>query len=191
MRDRTESRPDVGELPADFALFLGTPAPHKNVRPALAAFARAKVPCVVVGWAGRSDIFDFAGQQAPPDQVRVLGRLSDAEVVWLLRRATALVFPSLYEGFGLPLLEAQSQGCAVIASNAAALPEVAGDGALYFDPADPEAAVAQFLRLRDGDIRARLIEHARANLTRFSWERSALAIADMAGIRLGGVTSPR
>jgi glycosyltransferase involved in cell wall biosynthesis len=102
------------------------------------------------------------------------GYRSDAEVAGLLRSADALLFPSLYEGFGLPVLEAMQAGVAVACSRCAALPEVAGDAALYFDPRDV-ASIARAITQLAGDpaLRASLVERGRARVASFSWERAA------------------
>ncbi|MGN6408290.1 MAG: glycosyltransferase family 4 protein [Curtobacterium sp.] len=183
LRTAEEAAPPQ-EVPERFALFLGTPAPHKNIGPMLAAFAEAEIPTVVVGAASRTDIFGFGASGARPGSVVSVGRVDDRAVVWLLRRATALVFPSRYEGFGLPVIEAQEVGCAVVASSAAAMPEVGGDGALYFDPARPGDAVAQFQRLADAATREDLVDRGARNARRFDWEASADALARIAGVPL-------
>ena len=106
-----------------------------------------------------------------PEGVEARGHVPTAEVDDLMRRAAALVFPSLYEGFGLPPLEAMACGCPVASSNAGSLPEVVGDAARLFDPLDPEAIAAgvdEVLREPAAWSR-RGIEHARG----FSWERTA------------------
>jgi glycosyltransferase involved in cell wall biosynthesis len=112
-----------------------------------------------------------------PDGVEARGRVSAGEVVSLYRRAAAVVFPSLYEGFGQPPLEAMACGCPVACSNAASLPEVVGDAARLFEPNDPRAIAAA---VRDvladhGEWRRRGLEHA----AQFTWERTALAHEDV------------
>jgi glycosyltransferase involved in cell wall biosynthesis len=108
-----------------------------------------------------------------PDGVRSLGHVSRDELVSLYRTASGLVFPSLYEGFGQPTLEAMACGCPVASSNAASLPEVCGDAARLFDPGSTEdmiAAVEEILE-RPSEWSARGIERA----SRFSWEATARA----------------
>ena len=102
------------------------------------------------------------------------GYIPDAQVPVLLQHADLFVFPSWYEGFGLPALEAQIAGVPVACSRAASLPEVAGEGAAYFDPASDED-IARVLRqcLRDPNLRARLRQQGAANAGRFSWEQAA------------------
>jgi glycosyltransferase involved in cell wall biosynthesis len=108
-----------------------------------------------------------------PDGVEVLGHVPRPELVGLLQRASALVFPSLYEGFGQPPLEAMACGCPVASSNAGALPEVVGDAALLFDPRDPGAIAAAVL-----DVLAEpapWVERGFARARRFSWDETARA----------------
>ena len=112
-----------------------------------------------------------------PDGVEARGNVSLDELVSLYRRAAALVFPSLYEGFGLPPLEAMACGCPVACSVAASLPEVCGDAARYFDPDDAEAIAAAV-----ADVLADPAAGRRAGSTRaagFTWERSRRAHEDV------------
>ena len=105
----------------------------------------------------------------------------------LLKNARALVFPSLYEGFGLPPLEAQTLGCPVITSNAASLPEIAGDAALYFDPDDMPGLLAQLDRLEsEAGLESTLRERGLLNAGRYSWEASAEQILETVGITPAG-----
>jgi glycosyltransferase involved in cell wall biosynthesis len=106
-----------------------------------------------------------------PEGVRSLGHVSRGELVGLFQRAAALVFPSLYEGFGQPPLEAMACGCPVACSNAASLPEVVGDAARLFDPSSKDEivdAIEDVLANAD-DWRRKGIERAAA----FSWEETA------------------
>ena len=108
-----------------------------------------------------------------PDGVEVLGNVPAAELVSLYQRASALVFPSLYEGFGLPPLEAMACGCPVACSNAASLPEICGDAARYFAPDDPAEiarAVGEVL-----DEPAAWSARGIAQAAGFTWDHSAEA----------------
>lgn len=104
-----------------------------------------------------------------PDWVNRLGLVSSEELRELYRSASVLAFPSLYEGFGLPPLEAMASGCPVAASNAGSIPEVCGDAAVLFDPTDPEAIAAGISEAlaRSQELQARGIVHSRA----FTWDR--------------------
>ena len=113
-------------------------------------------------------------------RIKITGYVPDADVMPLLEHADLFAFPSLYEGFGLPVLEAQMAGVAVACSAAASLPEVAGDGATLFDPLSVDD-MARVLRecLSDPARRAALVEKGRANVARFSWERTARATLEV------------
>ena len=108
-----------------------------------------------------------------PDGVEARGHVARAEVVSLMQRASALVFPSLYEGFGLPPLEAMACGCPVASSNAAALPETVGDAARLFDPHDPRAIAEAIV-----DVLAdpqHWVDRGLARAATFSWDETARA----------------
>lgn len=108
------------------------------------------------------------------DIVKILGFVSDEQLQLLLKRAEFLVFPSLFEGFGMPILEAMTLGCPVISSNAGSLPEVAGDSAMYFDPKceDEFVALIDSIISENGIDRKSMIERGYENCKRFSWNRT-------------------
>jgi glycosyltransferase involved in cell wall biosynthesis len=108
------------------------------------------------------------------DRVTITGYVPEEYILPLLSHADLFVLPSLYEGFGLPMLEAQQAAVAVACSTAGSLPEVGGDGALYFDPTSVEH-IADTIRLclADATLRSQLILKGRANLSRFSWDKTA------------------
>jgi glycosyltransferase involved in cell wall biosynthesis len=150
-----------------FLLYPARPWPHKNHERLYEAFAllrreRPELRLVLTG----------GGHTGPvPDGVEARGNVTLEELGSLYRRAAGLVFPSRYEGFGLPPLEAMACGCPVACSNAASLPEVCGDAARYFDPGDGAAmarAVADVL-----DDPAPWAEKGLARAAGFTWERSA------------------
>ncbi|MCU0869584.1 MAG: glycosyltransferase family 4 protein [Burkholderiales bacterium] len=116
----------------------------------------------------------FGGDAALPDSVTHVGYVTDPQLRALYEAASCFVYPSFYEGFGLPPLEAMLCGCPVIVSRAASLPEVCGDAALYCDAADPRT-LADAMRSIMGDaaLRARLTEAGQARARTFSWERCA------------------
>jgi glycosyltransferase involved in cell wall biosynthesis len=162
----------------DYVLCVGNLTPSKNLAPVTRALAAAGISVVVVGAAGSRRVFT---QESPLDApgIHLAGRLTDGELALLLKNARALVFPSLYEGFGLPLVEAQALGCPVIASDRASIPEVAGEGAVYFDPMRPEDAVRRVRELDAGE-RERLVANGRRNIARFSWDRTAEVLLELA-----------
>jgi glycosyltransferase involved in cell wall biosynthesis len=151
-----------------FLLYPANRWPHKNHARLLEAFAlvrrqRPELRLVLTG-AGHDGI-------PLPDGVEARGRVSDDELVGVLQRASALVFPSLYEGFGQPPLEAMACGCPVACSSTTSLPEVVGDAARTFDPTDVEAIAAAVLDVLESPEpwSSRGLERAR----RFSWDETA------------------
>lgn len=176
----TPSRPELdmdGEEP--FVLCIGTFAKHKNLAAPLTALGEAGIRTVVVGARGSSRVFEAENTQSWPNAV-IAGRLLDEEIVWLYRHAVALVFPSMYEGFGLPIIEAQRLGCPVIASDRASMPEVAGEGALYIDPDRPEEIVEAVKKLMaDHERRDVLVAAGEINARRFLWDTSAAAVRSL------------
>lgn len=107
-------------------------------------------------------------------RIKMLGRVSDEELIGLYSGATAFIYPSFYEGFGLPPLEAQACGCPVIAANAASLPEVCGDSALYCSPYEVQDIAKQIdVLISNPQLAQSLREKGRANIQRYSWAASA------------------
>jgi glycosyltransferase involved in cell wall biosynthesis len=177
--------PRLGLQPQGYFVAVGSSNPTKNFRALLAAFAGLPARCdaqlVIVG--GTNDAV-FASEQRPVDGEHIVraGAVSDEELKALYQSALGLVFPSLYEGFGLPPLEAMQCGCPVAASTAASIPEACGEAALYFDPHSPAAIGAAMMRLFDEpelrqQLRARGARHARG----FSWEAAARVLIQHLG----------
>jgi glycosyltransferase involved in cell wall biosynthesis len=107
-------------------------------------------------------------------RIKLLGRVSDEQLIGYYSGAAAFIYPSFYEGFGIPPLEAQACDCPVIVANAASLPEVCGDSALYCSPYDINDIAAKIEQLISNPALAQsLKEKGRANVARFSWETSA------------------
>jgi glycosyltransferase involved in cell wall biosynthesis len=164
-------------VPERFALFVGTIEPRKNLGRLLEAHAAATpdLPLLVVGpdgW-GESGL-------APAPGVRRLGRVGTAELSTLYDLATALVYPSLLEGFGLPVLEAMAHGTAALTSATTSTAEVAGDTGLLVDPLDVAAIGDALVSVRDDPERwARLGEAARVRAASFSWAATGRRIADV------------
>ena len=183
------------DLPPRYLLFAGNREPRKNLPTLLAAYRElipsrvvgvgtgptvtegagtTTVPALVlVGPSGWGAILDTAG--LPPDTVRTLGYLPDPDLSRLVAGAAALVLPSVYEGFGLPALEALACGTPVVASDLPALREVLGDQAELVPPDDPAALAAALARVLDdpGGAPARAARQTRA--AGFTWENCALA----------------
>ena len=164
-----------GLVPGRFALVVGTKAAHKGLAGLAEAQAMLAGRGLVLAVAGATDAAVFRQGGDPAGQAVVpLGRVSDAELRALYEAAFCLVFPSRYEGFGLPPLEAMTCGCPVIAADAAAVPEVCGDAALWFDNDGPRRLPEALARLLDEaglpeTLRARGLARAR----RFSWRAVA------------------
>jgi len=167
-------------ITGDYLLYLGTLQPRKNLVRLVEAFAgfAAKGPPSPVrlvlagkrGWLD-DDLVKVVERERLGDRVLFPGYIADEDKAALLSGALAFVFPSLYEGFGLPVLEAQACGCPVITSITSSLPEVAGDGALLVDPEDTVAIAAAIGRLAtDPELCQRLVELGFANARRFSWQ---------------------
>ncbi len=168
-------------LPAAFLLYLGINKPHKNLVAliqCLRPVASGHRTLVIAGaWDTRYPQAKATAQAlGMGERVRFLGPVPEVELPALYAAATAFVFPSRYEGFGLPVLEAMACGTPVACSNVSSLPEVAGDAALLFDPDDP-AAMTQALHrlLEDASLRADLQTRGLAQAARFTWEQTAAA----------------
>ncbi|POR52524.1 glycosyltransferase [Bosea psychrotolerans] len=164
-----------------FVLALGSRGRHKNlallvkIAPQLAELG---LDVVIAGGGGGI----FAQERLPQAaNVKLLGRVSDDDLAFLLERALCLAFPSWTEGFGLPILEAMARGCPVVSSDRASMPEVCGDAALLASPADPAAWVGHVRRLAESAaLRQELSERGRGRLPLFSWRSTAEGYLDLA-----------
>lgn len=113
-------------------------------------------------------------------RIKVIGRVSDEELVRYYSNAYAFLFPSLYEGFGIPPLEAQACGCPVICADASCLPEVFGDSVLYCDPYNPDSLITQMNKLTNNvKLREHLINLGETNVNRYSWKASAIHMTEI------------
>ena len=166
-------------LNGHFVLQVGRIETRKNQLAALAAVER--LDGVTLAVAGPERDPAIAAKLRESDRCRVLGRVDQPTLELLYKRADAVVVPSLYEGFGLPLLEAMARGKVVVAAKASSLPEVGGEAALYFhDAADPEqlASVLQ-VALGDAPLRRSLAKAARERARKFTWDRCAAGVAEV------------
>jgi len=173
-------------LAGDYLLFVGSLEPRKNLRLLWKAFQRLKtsVPVVLAGWHGwgEKSWLDEAVKKGGSGRAQAVltGFVDDATLAALYSGAAALVYPSLYEGFGLPVLEAMACGCPVVCSDIDALRETAGDAALFTNPDDPDGLASVLDGLlgsaqRREEYRCRGLERVR----QFSWEKTARAMMDV------------
>lgn len=168
-------------LPARFILYVGTLEPRKNLTTLLEAFALVSrrvpsVPLLIGGGKGwmYQPIFARLEQLNLQDRVKFVGYIPEEELPLWYAAATIFVFPSIYEGFGMPPLEAMACGTPVITSNTSSLPEVVGDAGLMVDPAAPTAlADAMMQLLTDADLHAALRQRGLERARRFSWTETA------------------
>lgn len=163
-----------------FVLAVGTLEPRKNLPRLVAAYSRlerdvqADHPLVVVGPAGWEMGETSAALRLLGERCRVLGYVSDAALAELYRRCAVFCYPSLGEGFGLPVLEAMTAGAAVITSNVSSLPEVGGEAVEYVDPLDVQSVAAALTRVLDDESRRRELKgRARTRAQAFSWKQFA------------------
>lgn len=178
--DTDRLRRELG-LPRDFLLFVGALEPRKNLvrlveAVKLLADGGLRLPLIIVGRpGGDSDrVAEAVRRLGLGELVRLVGYLDEKDVRGLHHLASALVFPSLFEGFGLPVLEAMASGLPVAASGTSALPEVAGEGALFFDPEKPEDIAATVRRLlEDSALRKSLVEKGKRRAREFTWRETA------------------
>lgn len=164
-------------LPERFVLYVGSLEEHKRVPLAIEAAARAATPLVIVGRHStdqQRQLAQTVKRLRADSYVRYLGYVSGEDLAVLYRDARAFLFPSVYEGFGLPVLEAMALRCPVVTTSAASLPEVAGDATLVVPPDDVEAlAEAVSVLAEDEDLRDKLIESGVARASSFTWEKTA------------------
>jgi len=172
---------------APYILFVSTLEPRKNVLTLIEAFTILKTSkkldhqLVLVGQKGWQfgPIFDAIQSSPWRDHIHHLGYLSDREVAACYCHADVFAYPSIYEGFGLPVLEAMTLGCPVVTSTTSSLPEVAGDAALLVTPTDAEELAAALERIIiDRSLRQSLIDKGYRQASQFSWTRTAKLTLD-------------
>ncbi len=168
-KTRVETIKQQLELPDDYLLFVGSGDPRKNTRFVVDLIERERItlPLVIVGWSGW-----LPTRQS--SKVRVLGYVDDSLLPGLYAGAAALLFPSLYEGFGLPVLEAMACGTAVIIPRAHSMPEVAGPAGYYFSPGDTASVENAVERVvSDKEERDSRISIGYKRAKEFTWRRTA------------------
>jgi alpha-1,3-rhamnosyl/mannosyltransferase len=184
-------------VPAGFVLAVGTLEPRKNFPRLVEAYRRLPEalqtahPLVVVGRSGWRTGPTLDALRSLGDRARLLGAVSDGELASLYERCAVFCYPSLAEGFGLPVLEAMSAGAAVLTSDRSSLPEVGGDAVAYADPEDAAAISGELERLlRDPAARAELSARARERAAGFTWAAGAEVALD-ALTRIAALSSRR
>ena len=192
------------DITSDFILFVGTIQPRKNLMRLIDAFSRIvsnknqinsneldknsknsrNLRLVIVGKKGwqYEEILDAPKKFNVEERVLFLDFVPDEDLIALYKEAACFVLPSLYEGFGLPILEAMKYGCPVITSNVSSMPEAGGDAALYVNPEDVEDIAKKIESLLDNDsLRRELIEKGYKQIKKFSWEKTARETLDALG----------
>ncbi len=177
---------DKYKLPNKFLLFVGNVKPHKNLKNLLLAIKDIDINLVIVGKkdgfiTGDDNISSLIEKCNLENRVFFTGYVDDEDIPAIYNLAKVFVFPSLYEGFGIPPLEAQASGCPVICSNVASLPEVGGiDSVVYCDPYSVEDIAEKIkMVLADENLQNELKIKGFENIKRFSWEESAKKIIDV------------
>ncbi|MGH8618834.1 MAG: glycosyltransferase family 4 protein [Burkholderiales bacterium] len=180
-----ENRLTLG-LPYRYVLYPGNHRGYKNLDRLLAAYAASTLPAqgirlVMTGDANPALLAQAQALGVYP-HLHFMGRVADADLPRLYKGALMVAFVSLYEGFGLPIVEGMASGVPVLTSNVSSMPEVAGDAALIVDPTSVEAITGGLNTLADDDgLRAALAEKGRARVARFDWDRSARELWDLVG----------
>ena len=161
-----------------YVLAVSNPTPSKNFAQLVEAVKLLDAPDFDVVVAGACDPAVFGNEARPGAAfVKYVGYVSDGELRALYENAGVFVYPSLYEGFGIPVLEAMASMCPVISSNAASLPEVCGEAAIYVSPDDPPALAAAIVRvMSDERERERLARSGEQRIGSFSWEAAARSV---------------
>ena len=165
-------------LDNDFLIFVSTIQPRKNLERLIEAFAKARIGLDLVlvgkpGWLSES-IYLAPQKFGVSDRVKFLGHVPNQDLPGLYGGSKALVFPSLYEGFGIPVLEAMACGTVVLTSNSTSLPEVGGEAAYYVDPNDTDSIKNGIEEIVTKDkIRHQLLLNAIKQVQKFSWEKAA------------------
>jgi glycosyltransferase involved in cell wall biosynthesis len=187
--------PDAGTMrqfglePGRYVLAVGNLAAHKNLS-ALALLAErlhAQEMRLVVAGNVLGRAFSGTGAQHLPTAAHYIGRVTDSQLKALYKAACCFVFPSRYEGFGLPAVEAMASGCPMVAASIPALHETCGEAALYCDPASPDHIAVQVLRVcSDPALQSRLRAAGERRAAGMTWQRAALALRDIISSHYGG-----
>jgi glycosyltransferase involved in cell wall biosynthesis len=175
-------------LPNQYFFYPANGWPHKNHRALLKGFylyrKSYKTPFHLIltgsGLKDTCDIQDRIAQYSLEEYVHILDYVDTEDLPDLYQNAKALVFPSLFEGFGIPLIEAMASGCPIIASNTTSIPEVAGDAAYLFDQKNPQSICDAMHRIVDDDaLREKLIQNGKKRVTQYSYDKVARMHLDL------------
>lgn len=171
-KDKFKSQKSRGK---SYFLFVGTVQPRKNLERIIYAIAKTQETLIIAGQRGwiSDEIYKLPKKLGIEERVKFVGYVPDCDLPALYSGAKALLFPSLFEGFGLPILEAQACGCPVVTSNVSSMPEAAGKGAVYVNPYDVDDIVKGMGRVKREGERVKLIKAGFENIKRFSWEKCA------------------
>jgi glycosyltransferase involved in cell wall biosynthesis len=170
-----------------YILYVGGFMRHKRVPLLVSAFRQLSAEfahrLVLVGWGPEWSLRELAravSAAALPDRISVFSGLPESALAYLYRGCELFVYPSQYEGFGLPVLEAMACGAPVVCSSSSSLPEVAGDAAIYFSPgSEAELVTAMRVILSDSKLRAALVEKGKRRAREFTWDRAAAAYYEL------------
>lgn len=181
--EKTQENANVN-LPKDFILYIGNVKPHKNLIVLLQAYMaleshiRAKYKLIIVGKkdgfiTADNEIDQFIEKNNLDENIIFAGHVNDQDLPIYYQKATLFVFPSLYEGFGLPILEALAAKTVVLSSNAASLPEIGGDAVYYFDPKNVVELTQKMTDILENlNSYSEIIESRKTQLERFTWDKS-------------------
>ena len=173
------------DIKGEYILFVGTLQPRKNIGKLIEAFSRLKtqglrlktdLELIIVGKKGwmYEDILNAPAKYEVSDRVKFLDNVNDEDLPGFYKNAVCFVLPSLYEGFGLPILEAMQYGCPVLASNVSSLPEAGAEAAIYFDPQNSEDIAEKIDKVTsDEKLRTEMVQKGYEQVKKFSWEKTA------------------
>ncbi|MBP7967699.1 glycosyltransferase family 4 protein [Candidatus Woesebacteria bacterium] len=170
-----------------YILYVGTIQPRKNLKTLIQAYDiflknNPGYKLVLTGKKGWmfEETLEAAQEHLKTKEILITGYETDENVIELYKNAFCYCLPSLYEGFGIPILEAMSNNCPVITSHTSSLPEIGGDACLYFDPRDPQELAAKLSQLHDNEnLKQELIKKGKERVTQFSWKKSAIETLDV------------
>ncbi len=176
---------DKYRIKQPYLLYIGTIQPRKNLERLIDATIQSHVPCQLVlagklGWLADPIVKKISNLQSPISNLILTDYIPDEEKAPLISGATALLYPSLHEGFGFPILEGQQCGVPVLTSTTSSCGEIAGDTAVLVDPQDTHAMAEAIKELVvDDQVRQPLIEKGRANVQKYTWEETAVNVLNI------------